>query len=228
MKKYSIRQAVLNAIDETDDSIGRHMNTLLKWAKYCETCIGTLNGYPVRAELFTVHAAKITLPDSCYKVLCLIPGDYTSEVNLRFKDLNNIVINVDNRDGEFASTPSLEFVWSDTSWPRVPSMLWEEVGNELSIVDQYNDETVTLVYQYIQVDSRGYWLVNESHLEAIKKYLIYQVARKFLNNSFKSSKLTRAIDFQVVQEYKKDYSIAIRNARALDNEENPVDSLNKK
>jgi hypothetical protein len=106
-------------------------------------------------------------------------------------------------------------------------MLWEEVGNELSIVDQFDGEFVTLVYQYIQVDAKGYWLVNETHLEAIKRYLIYQIARKFMFNSFMSSKMTRAVDAQIVTGYKNEYSQAIRNSRALDNAENPVDTLNR-
>lgn len=222
MKKYSIRQAVLDAIDETDDSIARHMNTLLKWAKYCEKAIGSLNGYPVKTGLATVLDHCIVLPQDCYKVLQLIHGDYSDDISIRYADMRSTVVTVE----DLADENDLEYVWQDLAYPTsVSKVLWEEIGGELMLADGYEGEAMTLIYCFIQMDPKGYWLVNESHLDAIKKYLIYQISKKYLYKAYRSSKLTRVVDMQVVETYRRDYSVAIRNARALDNAENPIDSL---
>ena len=221
MKKVSIRQAVLDAIDDTEDAIARHMNMLLKWAKYCEKAIGSANGYPVKASLHTVVNSEIDSPDDCYAVLGVIPGDYTDELNLKYCNLDTININVENISDDL----DLQYVWADLSKKRIPKVLWEEVGNKVNIVEQYENSDVTLVYQFIETDDKGFWLVNETHLDAISKFLKYKYANKFMFRNFKSSKLTRGNDMELIREYKSDYSHAVRNARALDAQEGPMNTL---
>lgn len=221
MKKVSIRQAILDAIDESEDQIARHMNTLLKWAKYCEKSIGSANGYPYKSVLLTVSESHIDTPIDCYKVIAVLPGDYTSEFNLQYAKLSTVTINVEN----ISDDTDLEYVWGNLSTTRISEVLWEEVGDRVNIVDQYNDCDVTMVYQYIETDDKGYWLVNETHIDAIMKFIIYKYAKKFTFKNFKSSKLTRNTDLVMMNEFKKDYSHAIRNARALDGEENPMNTL---
>jgi hypothetical protein len=221
MKKVSIRQAILDAIDDTDDTIARHMNQLIKWAKYCEKAIGSANGYPIKSSLHTVTDAEIILPDDCYKVIGVIPGNYTDEINLKYYNLETVNVNVEN----ISDDEDLEYVWGDLSTTLLPGMLWEEIGNKVNIVDQYEDADVTLVYQYIETDDKGFWLVNESHIDAIMKFLIYKYAKKFAFRQFKSSKLTRNADREFIRELKADYSHGIRNSRALDGEESPMNTL---
>jgi len=221
MKKQSIIQAVIDAIDDTDDSMNKHMNQLIKWAKYIEKQIGSLNGYPLKSVLLNVAGSSLDMPDDCYKVYKIFLGDFISETNLRYADLGQVTIHVENID----DTNDLENVWQDLSYASINKLLWEEIGNKISLVDDYDAQDVTVLYFYIETDQKGYWLVNDSHLEAIKRYLIYMMAKKYMFKNFKSSKLTRNADIMMVNEYKRDYNIAIRNARAEDQKESPVDSL---
>lgn len=221
MKKVSIRQAILDAIDDTDDQIVRHMNMLLKWAKYCEKSIGSANGYPVKSSLHTVSTGHLDTPDDCYNVLGVIPGDVTDEFNLQYSDRDTVRIHVEN----ISDDTDLEYVWGNLSTTQIDHLLWEELGDQVNIVDQYEDCQVTLVYQFIQTDDNGYWLINETHLDAIMKFLVYKYAKKFTFKNFKSSKLTRNADLAMMNEYKRDYSHAIRNARALDGQESPMNTL---
>lgn len=220
MKKQSIIQPILDAIDETDGTIGKHMNQLIKWAKYCEKSIGSLNGYPFKTAFFTVTGSAITLPSDCYRVRALFLGNQTDTLNLRYTDPGSSVINVDN----ISDDTDLEYVWENLSSKPINKVLWEEVGDILSLADQFETTEMTVLYQYIQTDEKGYWLVNDSHVEAIKRYLIYMISKKFLFKNFKSSKLTRNNDMLLVNEYKRDYNIAIRNARAEDGKESPLDT----
>lgn len=221
MKKQSIMQAVMNAIDETDDSMNKHMNQLIKWARYCEKAIGSLNGYPMKSVLLTVTGSSITQPDDCYKVYKLFLGDFTDELNLRYQDIGCVKINVENIDED----AQLEYVWQDLSYSTINKLLWEEIGDKLSLADEYDQQDVTMLYQYIETDQKGYWLVNDSHVEAIKRYLIYMIAKKYMFKNFKSSKLTRNSDILMLRNYERDYNIGIRNARAEDQKESTIDTL---
>lgn len=220
MKKVSLIQPILDAVDETDDSITKHMNQLIKWAKYCEKAIGSRGGYPFKIVAVNVTGTAFTLPDDCYRPLALYLGDLSAILNLRYAEDGFKTIHVENLDDD----EGLEYVWEDLSYPNHHLLKWEEIGNKLSLVDEFDNQDVTLVYQYIETDFKGYWIVNESHSEAIKRYIIYMVAKKYQFKNFKSDKLTRQADIAMVKEYERQYSYAIRNARALDTQENPIDT----
>jgi hypothetical protein len=221
MKKISIIQPILDAIDETDESISRHMNQLIKWAKYCESSIGSLNGYPFKAGLFTVEGAIVKLPDDCYRVMKVFAGDHADLVNLRYLDAQSRKLWVEN----ISDISDVEYVWQDLNGSAINKMLWEVVGDQLQMTDDYDGNDITMLYQYIQTDLKGYWLVNESHINAIKHYLIYQIAKKYQFANFKNSKLTRQADMAMVAEYKRNYNIAIRDARAQDQPESETDTM---
>jgi len=219
MKKITIRQAILDAIDETDEQIGRYPNQLLKWSKYIEKEIGSALGYPIKSALFTVTGCKIDLPDDCYRVIGLFPGVQTEACNIHYRNYNSPTIKLDEVSDD------LIYAWipENTTW--VEPMMWEEIGDQLNTVQEYDAMDMTLVYQYIETDDKGYWLVNESHIDAIKKYLIYRIAYKFRWKVFKSEKLFRSGHQIMVKDLERDYNIAVRHARALDGSESEFERV---
>jgi hypothetical protein len=219
MKKVSIRQAMLDAIDDTDEQMGRYPNQLLKWAKYLEKSIGSALGYPITSELQNVTGCFLTLPSNCYRVIGVIPGDYTEELNIQYRDLSNPIIKIDEISDE------VTYVWipENTTW--VTPVFWEEIGDQLHLINEYEDQDMTLVFQYIPTDEKGFWLVNESHLDAIKKYLIYMMAKKYGWKIFKSDKLLRSGHLEMLKELKRDYNIAVRSARADDGKESEFERV---
>ena len=212
MKKVSIRQAILDLIDETDDQAGRYPNKLLKWAKYIEKSIGSARGYKTKAVLIDVTGSIIILPSDCYKAITLFIGDHTSDVALEYQGLNVTALEIDKR------TDEIELYWTSEDTNFVSHALWEEVGDEIHLTRDYTGSQMTLLYQYNEIDINGDWLVNESHIEAIKKYMMYQLAKIERWKYFKSEKLLRNSHQLMVKDLERDYNIAIRNARALDGE----------
>lgn len=219
MKKVSIRQAILDAIDDTDEQMGRYPNLLLKWAKYIEKSIGSANGYPVKSKLYTITGCMLTLPDDCYKVVGVIPGDVTDVLNIQYRDLRNPIVQIDE------VTSDITYVWAPENITWVNPMLWEEIGDELNLIAEYNETEMTLVYKYIDTDDKGFWLVNESHIEAIKKYIIYMMAYKFRWRIFKSDKLLRPGHSETLKSLERDYNIAVRSARAEDGRESEFERV---
>lgn len=213
MKKVPIRQAILDTIDQTDEFVGRYPNQLLKWAKYIEKEIGSLNGYPFKSKAFTVTGTILDLPDDCYRVIAILRGNYEDETNAHYRELGNTPYVIDEVSDE------ITYVWAPQSATYVQHQLWEEIGDQLQLVREFNGEELTLVYQYIETDENGFWLVNESHLDAITKFLIYKVAFKHRWMVFKSEKLLRSGHQIMVKDLERDYNIAIRHARAEDGKE---------
>lgn len=219
MKKVSIRQGILDAIDDTDEQMGRYPNLLLKWAKYIEKSIGSANGYSVKNKLYTITGSMLTLPDDCYMVVGVIPGDVSDVLNIQYRDLRNPIVQIDE------VTSEITYVWAPENTTWVNPMLWEEIGNELHLISEYNETVMTLVYKFIQTDDKGFWLVNESHIEAIKKYIIYMMAYKFRWKIFKSDKLLRPGHVDTLKSLERDYNIAVRSARAEDGRESEFERV---
>lgn len=212
MKRLSIRQAILDLIDETDESVGRYPNKLLKWAKYIEKSIGSARGYKSKTLLVTVTGSVIILPSDCYRVLKLYLGDHTAESNLMYKDSSLTTLQIDE------VTDENEIYWISEDTTCLDHVFWEEVGDEIHLTSEYDGTELTMLYQYNETDANGDWLVNESHIDAIKKYLMYQLAKIERWKQFKSEKLLRSSHQLMVKDLERDYNIAIRNARALDGE----------
>ena len=118
MKKLSLIQPILDAIDETDGTVSKHMNQLIKWAKYIEKEIGTKTGYPYKSSLVTITGALIDQPDDCYRVKTLLPGNHTDRLNLAYLNQGARMISVDNRVDNLNDSMDLEYVWQElTVWP---------------------------------------------------------------------------------------------------------------
>ena len=221
MKRVPIRQAILDAIDQSDEFIGRYPNQLLKWAKYIEKEIGSLNGYPFKAKTFTITGTILDLPDDCYRVIAVIQGNYEDQTNAHYLQLGNLPYQIDEVSDE------ISYVWAPENTTYVQSHFWEEIGDQLQLVREFEDQELTLVYQYIETDANGFWIVNESHLDAITKFILFKIAMKYRWKIFKSEKLLRSGHQMMVKDLERDYNIAIRHARAEDGKESEFDRQQK-
>jgi len=213
MKRVTIRQAILDAIDQSDEFIGRYPNQLLKWAKYIEKEIGSLNGYKFKSKAFTITGTILDLPDDCYRVIAVLRGNWENETNAHYRQIGDMPIVIDEVSDE------ISYVWMPENTTQVMRQFWEEIGDQLQLVNEFDGQELTLVYQYIETDENGFWLINESHLDAITKFLLYKIAYKFRWKIFKSDKLLRPGHQMMVKDLERDYNIAIRHARAEDGRE---------
>lgn len=218
MKRISIRQPIIDAIDETDSSLSRFQNQMLKWAKYLEKEIGSKHGYKIRAQTITVDGATITLPDDCYRVLMLIPGDHEDEANIQYINMTWPNVRSDEEDHE---DDDYSWLWRPAETMYVQPYLWEEIADELNLLYEYTDTEMTIVYQQIETDRYGFWIINESHSDAIKKYIKFMVAGKYNWKLFKSDKMLRQGHITFVEQLRHDYNVAVRHARAEDGRETP-------
>lgn len=215
---------MIDAVEETDANLARYPNQALKWAKYIEREIGSYLGYKVKAKTITLNGCYLDLPTDCYRVEGVVLGDYEDECNIQYRDITYPIIREETIEGADVYDRDLTKLWipAETTW--VSRLFWEEIGDQLHMINEYEDQDVTLIYNYTETDDKGYWLVNESHIDAIKKYIKYKYSEKYRWKMLKSDKLLRQGHLVVIEDLKRDYNLAVRNARAEDGRESPFET----
>lgn len=223
MKKANIRQAIIDAIDQTDPSLIRFEGQMMKWSRYIEKEIGSKNGYPRAAKLYEVTGSIIDLPDDCLHVLRIVVGDYEDDINAYYKVWNDLLIQTTTQT-DYLGGESIDYVWVPANTMYVNAMFWEQIGNQINLISEFTAQEITVIYNHLEKNNEGYYVVNESHLDAITKYIIYMFAKKNLWNTFKSAKMIRTGSLEYTRELKVDYNSAVRNARAEDGKETPFET----
>jgi hypothetical protein len=223
MKKVNIRQAFTDAVDQTDPGLIRFEAQMFKWAKYIEKEIGSINGYPRAGKLYTVTGSTIVLPDNCLQVLRVVPGDYEDDINVYYRDINDVLIQTTEQT-DYLDEVDIDYVWKPLDGQYISELFWEQIGNELNLVSTFTDQEITVIYNHLEKNDQGYYIVNDSHIDAITKYIVYMFGKKNLWNNFKSAKMIRTGAIEFVRELKRDYNIAIRNSRAEDGAETPFET----
>lgn len=217
MKKVSVKQAIIDAIELSEPGMGRHMNFLIKKAKYIEKKIGSNLAHPVKAVSVHVTGCQVDIPDNCYTVMSVLRGNYSERCNAEFMSHGTILMVEYDEDID----PSETFTWMPLELPYVRRALWREYGDSIHLVDEFNDEDVTIIFQEIETDPQGMWIVSESHIDAIMKFLIFIYAKKFQFKAMMSDKMVRSNYLQILAGYEREYSISVRNARSEDAREFP-------
>lgn len=224
MKRIPIRQAIINAVEETDSNLARYPNQALKWAKYIEREIGSYNAHKIKAKTETLTGCYLNLPDDCYRVVGVFPGDWEDQCNIQYRNIVDPLIQEDTVAGADVYDRDLTKLWKPAESTWINELLWEEIAEQLHMIQQYENQQMTIVYRYIETDDRGYWIVNESHIDAITKFIKYKYAEKFRWNMLKSDKLLRSGHIQVLRDLEREYNIAVRSARAEDGSETPFET----
>lgn len=224
MKRLSIRQAIINAAEETDANLTRYPVQAMKWAKYIEREIGSDLGYKVKSKTITLTGSYIDLPNDCYQVMMVIPGNYENEVNMQYRTMVDVIVQEDTIAGADVYDRDLTKLWIPANVTLVNELFWEEIADQLHMIADYEDQDMTLIYKYIETDDKGYWIVNESHIDAITKFVIYKYAMKFRWSLLKSDKMLRQGHLLMVEDLKRDYNQAVRHARAEDGKESPFET----
>lgn len=215
MKKVSIKQAIVNAVDETDSSLMRFEIQALNWAKYIEGQIGSHNGYKIASKSFTVDGEKMTVPENCIRIHRILWGNYEDQISSYYKDSYLSTIQQDN----YSEESVIVKLWSPAEAPSVADVLWEQYGNVLQFMHEMNGREITIIYSTIEADNDGYWLVNETHIPAITDYILYKFAKKRLSRTLNSDKMLRQNEIVNIRDMKQQYEVSIRNARANDQAE---------
>ena len=218
MKQVSIKQAIIDAADETDSTILRDMPTLVKWAIKADQKIGSYYSYEKKITVVDVVDCKAELPDHCVRVLNIALGDYGCDCDNIFDNGYSGIDAIDTLAGD--PIPAVVYYSRDDifSWKYLD---WEIQGNCIVFPMNFDGEKLTIQFLKYVLDREGLPLVNETHLEAISLFIQTKIVNREMWQSLKSSKLFRNTSLQYEGDLKRRYHRAVRNARAEDGKLTP-------
>jgi len=215
-KKISIKSCVTEAVDVTDPTILNIMPTLMRWGVRADQKIGSYSNYITKIGILTVSNCKADIPCDAVLIKHILLGDYGCDCDLF--NSNNLLVNTDEFDisqGDLVYTHA--YYWSDLYGVCISDIPWSIEGDCIKLDTNYDGTDITVQYLAYETDDEGYPVVNESHRDAIKYYIMTQLDEREewalkrkgqLNNAFFSSAE------RIIRKYKK----AVRYARAQDGE----------
>ncbi len=222
MSRKSIKHAIVNAIDETDASLGRYEVQMIKWAQYIEKAIGSKDGYKRIAKAYTVEGSEIEKPEGCVKVLKVLYGNHEDRINSYYQSQERLLV---NKTHEVMDGMKIIIGWSEAENYIVSELIWDEYGDKINFLNELKGREITIFYNKIDVDEEGYWIVQESHIKAITDYIIYMFAKKNLWKTLRSDKMIRSTELMNIDKLEAKYAKSIRNARAEDGNETPFEKI---
>lgn len=220
MPRKSIKHAIVDAIDQTDATLARYENQMIKWAHYIEKAIGSKDGYKRVAKAYTIDGSVIEKPAGCVKVLRVLYGNHEDKINAYYQDEARLFV---QRTEETYDGITVIMGWSEAENYIMSELIWDEYEDKVNFLQNLQGREITVFYNQIDVDDQGYWIVQESHIKAITDYIIYMFAKKNLWRTLKSDRMIRNTELNNIQILKAQYETSIRNARAEDGNETPYE-----
>lgn len=165
-RKISIQNAVVALID----NIGLSRNSMIPvfrvWAKEGEQKIGSFYQYKRKIYVLDVENCTAKLPCEVVSVTALLLGDYGDCCTQIFESLYGYLV----RTG-ITINPLNGFTVVDNSGQcSRTSVSWNIQNNMIVIAGNYNGSKITIETLAYEVDSDGWMLVNENHVDALAQY----------------------------------------------------------
>ncbi len=178
MNKVSIKEFILDTIEETEPMIQSELPQLIKWGLKADQRVGSYYQYEKKIIVSTVVNCKVQIPCGGVYVRAILIGDYGCDCT----EIIDYAIRVNSSTLTFTDDRGLNvtniFYWSEGN-PTFASVKWEVQGDTIVFETDMNGQLVTIQYLAYSLDGEGYPIVLESHEDAIVNYIKKKlVARK--------------------------------------------------
>ena len=216
----SIRQAITEVIDTTDEE---HMNLfpkLINWAVKAEKKIGSPYSFEEDILVLKVTNYKAKLTIATNKVIAIVDGDQSAFGKEAFyNQWRNYTETTLPYFGE-----DVIFKWnvSGNSWRPCP-LKWKVLDNYIVFETDPLIATITVLIDRFKIDEEGLPMINENHVEAIGRYLKWQLAELERYNRFRKLRLTH-VDNNYLKDLKSEW-IDARNAARGDDIDTSEDQI---
>lgn len=206
--KVSMKQAVLQVVEETDDVYLKYLPLLLKWGKQSYMRINGFTSFPEDIAHLTITDNVARLPmDAVYVEavfmgnLDLLPGQWASEQVL--VDIGRIT-----RNGNQSM-----FLYTKDYQLNPTKIMWTIQDNQLVFGANLEGQEITVIYLKIQSDPQGIPLIDEEQVEAIAKFIEWKLTEKENSLRFRKGQL-RQNDMYYAKNLKKEYQVLVSKSRA--------------
>jgi hypothetical protein len=213
-KKVSIKNVVLNFMEDTGLSHNGHEERLKRWARDADNKIGSFYSYKRKIFVLDVCNCTAVLPCEAVAVLAAIEGDYGDCCQNLFDHVYNNQATVN-----YSSTMPMP-LWYYQDQRLLRRMSYEIQDNSLVFLNSsMNSDKITVQLLVYETDEDGYIKINENHVDAISMYLEYKTARRMMYDPKKQY----SGPVKMIPDTKKEWNRLCRNARAEDSEMSETD-----
>lgn len=201
----SIKNAVLNALQDTGLDIAADVPVFTRWAAWAEKeGIGSYYSYCKKIEVLDLKDNHAFLPADASYVQGVILGDHGCDSTDLFERCYNNSISSSSFDNTFlvidAPDPNATFTTGTK---------WEVHNGHLKFKSDMTDGKVTVQYLGFHTDAQGFPEVLDSHLEAIVEYIMYKFCVRSRYSPLK-------MDHSDIARHQSNYQRLFIDARAED------------
>lgn len=207
-KLVSIKEPVLNSLEDMGIDSTKDIPVITRWASEAERMIGSYYSYRKKWKTYTLDGCSVELPCDAKTVQGVVLGDFEGECEDIFEKffLSGQVINANTTD---------TFMIIDKPDPnqqvQIGGVKWEVQDNNLVFKTKLIKQKITIQYLGLLCDEDGFPKVGENHLIAIVEYIMYKYA---LRSRFTPNKM----DLADVQRFARNWDVLAMDARAVDAE----------
>jgi hypothetical protein len=221
MKRVSYKRVLLELSENFGDEVLDNELWLLRHIRKIEVYgIGGKYAFVRNAKKDTVENYKIAMPLDAIQVLKIFPGDHVDDA-IKFYNTPKTSY-AQYSPSDYNEDPDLHgYVWNSLYYTNNEEEVYFEVeGEDIKFYEEHEDREMTLQYWAFQKNQKGEIMVNESHIDALIYGLMIRWLERDVFQRYKSKKLLRGNDMGYQMNIEKKYHKAVRDARAIDNNEN--------
>jgi hypothetical protein len=206
-KLISIKNAVIDAMDELNIDHNAYLPKFMNWATRAEDEIGSYYQYVRKWKPIDICGCSAHLPEDAVKVEYAILGDHGSECgdyfyrlfsvpNVNINTVGNSFVVVDVNPGDGSNVcGTIPYGYQD---------------NKIVFDVQPKQDKVTIQYIGYSTDCEGFINISENHVEAITAFIKYKWLGAKRNKS--------GADLQEMQFYYREWDRLCAHSRAKDSE----------
>lgn len=175
-KKVSLRTAIQDALDAMGYEHERENPLMMDWATKAEIAIAGANSNEPKKMVLDIDGCWAKLPKYTAKVFGLLLGDHGCDCNKLFTNFYNRYGNIPR--AVYAGAFTVVDDGGGSTFSRCSGSDWSIINNSIKFEQAPGIDKVTVDAECFFVDDNGHILINENHVEAISKHLVWRFAMR--------------------------------------------------
>jgi hypothetical protein len=206
-KKVSIKNAILQAIDLTQDDNLRQLPVLMKWAKQSYMRIAGYASCHKDHIYITASGNTAALPMGTVHVLYVFSGHVDPIV------VRSVMTILETQPVQFLDGGNKVLLYSGSGLPCPIGTGWYIHDNHIVFDCNLDGQEITVMHLTMPTDDNGYPLIDEEQVEAIGMFVELQLAERENNKRFIAGKL-HPVDMMYVKSLTKKYHRLVGMSKA--------------
>jgi len=204
-KLISIKQPILEAMEDMGFDITRDKPTFAMWAVRAEKDIGSYYSYKRKRAVLTIDGCHAEIPCSAAFLKAVVMGDHGCDCEELMGNLYTWASSINVAQNE----TFLLIDRPDTANFCLGGVKWRVQDNTILFASNLDGQKVTIEYLGLEEDCDGFVMCSENHVPAIVEYIMWKFC---VRSRFSNLKM----ELGDIRMHKDEYFRLASDARAMD------------